>query len=290
MKGSAKVNGSFFEHNTDIGQNFLRDPAVARWMVSRGNIREGDAVLEVGPGTGMLTSCILESPCSRLDAVELDTRLKLPLESIALADERLLLHWADAVTFDYTSLEARPAHIIANLPYHITTPLIWRLLESFSDGGRLHMLLMIQREAADRLTSGAAARASNPLAITLAALGKVVLGRKVPRGAFKPMPRVDSAIVEIDLPGARYELPNNPAWRRLLAASFGQRRKTLVNNWTSALGLSRDACIAILEAEALPFLSRPEEIALDAWLSLHKNPAIMNHIKKTHVPQGGNGS
>ena len=272
------MKDDFFKHNTDIGQNFLRDRSVAEWMVNRAKLAPEDRVLEIGPGSGVLTEAILASDCASLEAVELDRRLAPQLEAIAASDARFRLHWGDAVVFDYNAIEssARPTKILANLPYHITTPLIWKLLESFShpDSPMRYMLLMVQREATDRISSGAGVRASNPLGITLAALGNAVAARKVPRGAFTPMPRVDSSVVEIALGGENASLPNDKSWRRLLAGSFSNRRKTLANNWGAAFGLPKTVAEGILQAHGLGKLARPEEISLETWLNLHKDPGL----------------
>ncbi len=258
----------FFKHNTDIGQNFLRDGSVVTWMIDRAKLAQGDRVLEVGPGEGILTRGILGTPCEHLDAIELDRRLRPPLEAIASEDGRLALHWGDAVQFDYAKLERPPTHAIANLPYHITTPLIWTLLETFSGSSLRYMLLMVQKEAADRISAGEKSREANPLGITLAALGHVAVARKVPRGAFSPIPRVDSAVVEIALSGERADLPRDKTWRRLLSGSFAQRRKTLINNWGS-LGIPRMDATEVLASHQLPPFSRPEELSLEKWLDLH---------------------
>ncbi len=237
-------------------------------MVKRAGIASADTVLEIGPGGGFLTKALLAADCAHLDAVEIDTRLRPDLEAIAATDSRLALHWADAVQFDYGTLASPPDKVVANLPYHITTPILWRLLESFSGRGTDYYLLMVQKEAADRIVSGAGVRESNPLGITLAAMGSATVGRKVPRGAFTPMPRVDSAIVEIRLSGDNVHLPRDRAWRRLLQGSFAQRRKTLINNWSAAFGVSKAATTETLAAHALPPLSRPEELRLESWLAL----------------------
>jgi 16S rRNA (adenine1518-N6/adenine1519-N6)-dimethyltransferase len=270
---------AFFKSNTDIGQNFLRDVSVAVWMVDRAGLCPSDVVLEIGPGAGVLTREILRSPCARLDAVELDVRLKSFLVPMAQRDERLVLHWADAVRFNYGSLLPEPTRVIANLPYHITTPLIWALLESFS-GVMGYMLLMTQREAAARLASGAGSRESGPLSVTLSALGEATVPRNVPRGAFSPAPRVESSIVEIRLTkrGERTSLPRDRIWRRLLAGSFAQRRKTLVRSWGSAFHMPRDASAGVLAGHGLPPLARPEELGVESWLSLFGDEKMRSFI------------
>lgn len=260
--------GERFRHNTDIGQNFLRDRSVVEWMIRRAGLAAGDRVLEIGPGEGILTEGILTTPCEKLDAIELDTRLRPKLEAMANRDARLTLHWADALRFDYSAIAPPPTHILANLPYHITTPLVWLLLENLAPRGTRYMLLMVQREAAQRLEAGAKSRVAAPLGITLAALGSVSVPRRVARGAFQPVPKVDSAIVEIVLSGKRSGLPRDRVWRRLLAASFATRRKTLVNNW-SAAGVPRETSERLLAAHGLGPLARPEELALQYWLALY---------------------
>jgi 16S rRNA (adenine1518-N6/adenine1519-N6)-dimethyltransferase len=241
-------------------------------MADRAGLAASDIVLEIGPGKGILTRELLKSPCARLDAVELDARLKDELEPIARQDRRLELYWADAVRFDYSKLSLPPTHVIANLPYHITTPVIWALLESLSVRALRYMLLMVQKEAAIRLTSGAASRESCPLGITLSAMGHISSPRRVPRSAFSPVPKVDSAIVEARLynngSNGRGTLPRDKIWRRLLSGSFAQRRKTLVNNWAGSFGMSKEQAGGLLASRDLPLRSRPEELPLEAWLAL----------------------
>lgn len=274
------MGGVSFQHNTDIGQNFLRDRSVVEWMVNRASLGPDDRVLEVGPGQGVLTEGILSAACASLDAVELDIRLRGDLEAICRRDDRLTLHWGDAVAFDYGTLAHAPTHVIANLPYHITTPLIWRLLEAFSGRGLRYMLLMVQMEAAQRIASAAGVRESNPLGVTIAALGGARVPRRVSRGAFSPMPRVDSAIVEVEFSGARAALPSDKRWRRMLAGSFALRRKTLINNWHAAFGIEKACASEILAYHALPPLSRPEEISLEGWLDFYGDDVLGALVEK----------
>lgn len=255
-----------FKHDTDIGQNFLRDRSVVEWIVARAGITEDDSIIEIGPGDGALTSALLASPAARVAAIEIDRRLAPFLEPLG-RDPRFDLIWGDAVRYDYRRLEA--TKVIANLPYHITTPVIARLLEDVADRAR-YMLLMVQLEAAQRLSCGAGSRESCPLGVTISAIGEAVIARRVPRGAFAPQPRVDSAIVEIKISDQRPHLPNDPSWRRLLAGSFAQRRKTLVNNWRSSFRVERERSEELLRSLSLPTSLRPEEASLDDWLAFHK--------------------
>ncbi|GHV27141.1 ribosomal RNA small subunit methyltransferase A [Synergistales bacterium] len=261
-----------FRHNTDIGQNFLRDRTAAAWMAERACLSENSRVLEIGPGDGVLTKEILKTPCARIDAVELDTRLSEYLEPLS-ADGRLSLHWGDALRFEYSSLSEPPDCVIANLPYHITTPLLWTLLEQLGKATR-YMLLMTQREAAVRIASGAGLRESCPLGVTLAAMSERSVVRHVPRGAFYPVPNVDSSVVEIIFTGEKArmrELARDRAWRRILSGSFALRRKTLVNNWAAAFHMPKDDAVSLLGEIGLGIRARAEELSMENWLALHKS-------------------
>jgi 16S rRNA (adenine1518-N6/adenine1519-N6)-dimethyltransferase len=269
-----------FRHNTDIGQNFLTDGSVVEWMTARANLGSSDFVLEIGAGGGMLTKGLIASGAARVDAVELDTRLKEYLEPIAASSPSLSLHWGDAVKFDYAGLPD-VTRIIANIPYHITTPLVWRLLEAYSGSAMNYMLLMVQAEAANRLSCGPGARMSNPLSITIAAMGRAETLRKVPRSSFRPAPRVDSAVVEIKLSGGEkmMKLPRDRVWRRLLAGSFAARRKTLANNWAISFHMPKARCEEILAAHALGPMTRPEELSLPDWIKLWEDDNLAAHVR-----------
>ena len=242
-------------------------------MAARAALSAADNVLEIGPGSGILTRVILAAGCGSLEAIEIDARLKEFLEPIAASEARLTVHWADAVRFDYSALRAAPTRVISNLPYHITTPVIRRLLEECPALGARYMLVMTQKEAAERLCCGAGARDSNPLSITIAALGHGSVVRKVPRTAFRPTPRVDSAIAEIiiDAPEERLGLPRDATWRRLLSGSFALRRKTLANNWKASFRMTRPHSAEILSRHGMSEMSRPEELSLGDWLALHSD-------------------
>lgn len=273
-----------FTHNTDIGQNFLIDGTIAAFMAERAELCEKDVVLEIGPGDGALTRALLRTPLSVLYALEVDERLRGCLENIASRDGRCRPVFCDALRFDYKSgLDALPSKIIANLPYHITTPLLWTLLEQLAPLGAEYMLLMVQKEAAARMASAAGHKDRSPLGITIEAMGEAEVLRLVPPSAFHPQPKVMSAIIEIRISKNR-NIANDKKWRRLLAASFSQRRKTLCNNWCAGLGasgMSRDKALEILSRHGLPPLARAEELPLEKWFGLMEDPAfVLNASEK----------
>lgn len=262
-----------FINNTDIGQNFLIDESVVAYTVKRAAVTPDDVILEIGPGGGILTRGLLSAGPRALYAVEVDERLRDGLEALASRDGRLRLFWGDAVRFDYRAeLPETPTKIVANLPYHITTPILWTFLEKLIPAGVGYMLLMVQLESAERIASPERSRARSPLGVTVEAMGGAEILRKVPPQAFRPQPRVNSALIEIKIERNR-GLANDRTWRVLLARSFTQRRKTLVNNWTACYAdIDRERALAILDAHGLSATARAEELPLEKWFELAKEP------------------
>lgn len=262
-----------FIHNTDIGQNFLIDRSIVDFMIGRAKLTPEDKVLEIGPGEGILTEGLLSTECSGVCTVELDTRLKHTIDMLAIKDSRLHPLWGDAVQFDYENkLPWMPNRVIANLPYHITTPLLWVFLEKLVPHGLDYMLLMVQLESAQRITSPHGHRERSPLGITVEAMGTSAILRNVPPSAFRPQPRVNSCIIEIKIEN-NSTLACDRTWRGLLARSFTQRRKTLVNNWISGYTeINREKAIEILERNGLKTTARAEELPLDVWQNLSREP------------------
>lgn len=262
-----------FINNTDIGQNFLIDESVVAYTVKRAAVTPDDVILEIGPGGGILTRGLLSAGPRALCAVEVDERLRDGLEALASRDGRLRLFWGDAVRFDYRAeLPETPTKIVANLPYHITTPILWAFLEKLIPAGVGYMLLMVQLESAERIASPERSRARSPLGVTVEAMGGAEILRKVPPQAFRPQPRVNSALIEIKIERNR-GLANDRTWRVLLARSFTQRRKTLVNNWTACYAdIDRERALAILDAHGLSATARAEELPLEKWFELAKEP------------------
>lgn len=248
-----------------LGQNFLVDRNVLADIVARADVRNGDVVLEVGPGHGVLTRALLERG-ARVHAVELDQRLRPELEALAAErGDRLSLVWGDAMRVDYEALSPLPNKVVANIPYNITTPLIWRLLALAPLSLNYH-LYMVQREAALRLTAPPGTKERYPLGVTLEVMGRATRVRSVPPSCFRPQPKVDSALAEIVLE-RRLELGRDGLWNGLLRRGFAHRRKTLMNNLKGFGGAN---WAELLARTGINPSARAEDLGGGAWLELHR--------------------
>ena len=249
-----------------FGQNFLIDSNILAEIISRSDLSENDCVLEVGIGHGVLTKAILAQNVKCLYAIELDERLKPEIENLAIGHENLKIFWADAVKFDYSKLNPFPNKIVANIPYNITTPLIWELLKYSSQGLKNH-LYMLQKESALRLTAPPDTKERYPLGITIEAMGHAKIIRNVSRNCFRPVPNVDSALVEIVI-NKNFELLNNDLWSELLHKSFSHRRKTLTNNLKDFHGININEILSELNINEN---IRAEDLECEEWLRIYEN-------------------
>jgi len=260
-----------FHASSRFGQNFLVDRNILRKIVKQADISGNDIILEIGPGKGILTRAILEAGCRRLYAVELDGRLEPFLADLNAIYPHLVIFWEDALKLNYPeSLTELPTKVIANIPYNITTPLIWRLLESLAPLGLKYLLLMVQRESAERLCAPPGSKDRYPLGITIEAMGSSRKIFNVPPGAFRPVPRVESAVIEIILERETH-LATSTFWRNLLRESFSQRRKTLVNNLArKGLPFSKEEISETMATCGLPPRIRAEELTTEDWIGFHR--------------------
>ncbi|WP_028874221.1 16S rRNA (adenine(1518)-N(6)/adenine(1519)-N(6))-dimethyltransferase RsmA [Tepidiphilus margaritifer] len=220
---SAEVQGH--RARKRFGQNFLRDPNTIRRIVAAIDPKPGEHLVEIGPGLGALTEPLIES-VGQLMAIELDRDLAARLRQ-RFPEERLRLIEGDALRFDFASLPA-PLRVVGNLPYNVSTPLLFHLAE-YAD--RIaDMTFMLQKEVVDRMAAEPGSAAYGRLSVMLQQRFAVRKCFDVPPGAFVPVPKVTSSIVRlIPLPVGTHALEDPERFSRLVAAAFNQRRKTLRN-------------------------------------------------------------
>jgi 16S rRNA (adenine1518-N6/adenine1519-N6)-dimethyltransferase len=211
-----------------FGQHFLHDPGAIERIVAAVSPGPADRLVEIGPGRGALTQALLQSPCRSLDAVEIDRDLAALLREAFAAQQRFTLHEADALRFDFTALarERGPLRVVGNLPYNISTPLLFHLLKSVQGITDLHV--MLQREVIERMAAAPGDGAYGRLTVMLAPWVAVKRLFDLGPGAFHPPPAVWSALARLTV-RPRPAFPVSPAFAAIVAAAFAHRRKTLRN-------------------------------------------------------------
>lgn len=249
------------------GQNFLRDPSVHAAITAAARLGPDDRVVEIGAGLGTLTAHLLQTG-AEVWAIERDRDLCHVLRAELGEHPRLRLLEADAVRFDYTSAAGeRPPVIVGNLPYHLTGPLLFRLLEAQAVTGS--WVVMIQKEVADRLCAAPGSKTYGGITAALSRVRDIVGVTRVPPGAFLPPPKVDSAVIRLDPRAApRGEVGSERGYLALVRAAFQRRRKTLLNA-LAGLG-SRERALAWCEQAGVDPRLRPERLGPEQFAALQR--------------------
>ena len=241
-----------------FGQHFLHDPAAIRRIVAALAPRPGDHLVEIGPGRGALTRLLLECADCTLDAIEIDRDLAAQLAASFAGDARHSLHVADALEFDFTGLAAQRGgrlRIVGNLPYNISTPLLFRLL-AHADA-ILDAHVMLQREVVARLAAQPGGADYGRLTVMLAPRLSIERLFDLGPGAFQPPPRVWSAVAHLTvLTEPRFAV--SPRYAEVVAAAFAHRRKTLRNALGRLLSGAEIAACG-LDPRARPETLTPQE-------------------------------
>jgi len=251
-----------------FGQHFLTDPGVVDAIIRAVSPARSDTIVEIGPGQGALTDALAAS-AGQLHAVELDRDLAAALRRKYGDRPNVTIHEADVLDFDFASI-GENLRIVGNLPYNISTPLLFRLLKF-----RAHILdmhFMLQKEVVERMAAGPGSKAYGRLGIMLGCHLNIESLFDVERTAFSPPPAVTSAVVRLDpLPDGEYVIDDEAAMSTLVATAFMQRRKTLRNSLKSVAGKDD------FEAVGIDAGLRPEQIAIADYI------ALSNHLgrKKT---------
>lgn len=212
-----------------FGQHFLHDPAIIARIAAAVALQPEDAAVEIGPGHGALTAALLPA-VRRLDAIEIDRDLIAALRARFAAEAGLVLHEGDALEFDWAALareRGRRLRLIGNLPYNISTPLLFRLLQSSAAIFDMHV--MLQREVVDRILAPPGTAAYGRLTVMLAPRLERARVLNIGAGAFRPAPKVASSVVRLRVLDAPPPWSQSPQYAAIVAAAFGQRRKTLRN-------------------------------------------------------------
>jgi len=248
------------------GQNFLDDPAVLRDIVQAARLGPDSVVVELGAGLGHLTRALLETG-ARVVAVERDRDMLGILEE--LKAERLSVVAAHAARIDLAKVAGtRPLVLVGNLPYHLTSSILFEVMEQHSD--LLRCVFTVQKEVAERVAAGEGARSGGILTVLLGVWFDASIVRTVPAAAFHPPPKVDSAVLLLEHRATpRAEVGEEPWFRKVVKAAFSHRRKTLLNSLQSDRELGDAARIrASLSAAGIEPTRRAETLEVAEFARL----------------------
>jgi 16S rRNA (adenine1518-N6/adenine1519-N6)-dimethyltransferase len=257
-----------------LGQNFLVDRGVVEKIIAIVSPRPDETIIEIGPGSGALTSCLLETT-GRLVAVEFDRDLVPALREKFAGAANLHLIEADALTTDFCAAiaPAQRARVVANLPYNIATAVLQRLIEQRSCLSE--MTLMLQREVVDRITAEAGSSERGYLSVLVEAYCEAEKLFDVAPQAFRPVPKVWSTVVSLRVrPKIAAEVNDEALLWKIVSAGFAQRRKTILNNLREApasiqeLLKKRGGASIVLCDACIPPLRRAETLTLEEWAML----------------------
>lgn len=248
-----------------LGQNFLQDPLALEDIISAAEIQPTDTVLEIGPGLGSLTR-YLAVAAREVVAVELDPNLLPPLKAVLAPYPNIRLIHGDILKLSPKDLITEKDYIVAaNIPYYITSAVIRHLLEGEAKPRRI--VLTVQKEVAGRIC--AKPGDMSLLALSVQVYGEPRIAARIPADAFFPAPKVDSAVLCVDIypsPLIRPELLHT--FFKLIKAGFSQKRKTLRNSLSSGLHISPTDAADLLTRAHIDPQRRAETLSIDEWRTL----------------------
>ncbi len=255
-----------------FGQNFLIDQNIVRKIVARAAIRSDEVVLEIGPGRGALTGALCQA-ASRVLAIEIDAELFEYLQGKLKQYRTLELHLGDALAYPYDALPPCTV-VVANLPYNVSTPLLFKLFEARASIDR--MILMLQLEVAHRIVGKTGTREYGVLSVIAQYFAEVKLAFKVPRTCFRPRPDVESAIIEMRFkPMSDLGTQNDiEQFIRVVKAAFGHRRKTLFNAMRDA-GMAVDVIESAFNRAGIRGGNRAETLTVEDFQRLTRSLSFL---------------
>lgn len=248
-----------------LGQNFLFDTNLLRAICNDGDVEKNDIVLEIGSGAGTLTSVLAENS-QKVISFEVDKELIPILEEKKKAHPNIEFCFQDFMDADVESLFVGKARVVANIPYYITTPIIFKLVEHIEKFKSI--LVLIQKEVAERFSANCGNKDYGITSVILQSIFDVSIPRIVKKECFTPSPKVDSALCKL-VPHNRYSISNFEEFKKFVHLAFSMRRKTLVNNLKN--GFEKEKIVEVLLKFGFKETVRPEEINVENFINIFEN-------------------
>ncbi len=257
--------GAFPPTRKSLGQHFLTDRRILGRIADALHLTGGETVLEIGPGRGALTD-ILADRAGRVIAIEYDRALADLLRQRYAKRGNVLIAEADVLAVSLGELAAGPYVLVGNVPYYITTPILFHALAAPRAERSVYL---VQREVADRLSAAPGTKEYGGLTVNLAAVARAETLFRVPAGAFSPAPKVESAVVRITPLATPLVAPEEErALRTLVQSAFGMRRKQMRRVVRSLHGLDAEQADALLAAAGVEPEVRPETLTPEQFVAL----------------------
>lgn len=267
-----------FRFSKSLGQNFLIDGNIVRNIVKGANISKDDYVLEIGPGIGTLTE-ELAINAKKVVSVELDKKLLPILEYTLSKYDNVEIVNGDILKIDVKGLideklGGGPVKVVANLPYYVTTPIIARLIED--DLNIESITVMVQKEVADRMVAGPGNKQYGSLTVFVNFYSEPRILLTVPKTVFMPQPKVDSAVIRLNIKENNTDV-DRKLFFKVVKAAFSQRRKTILNSLSNKdLGLDKEKTKEILEKCNISPNERAENLKIEDFIKISKTLPSLN--------------
>lgn len=262
QKSEEKLTNSI-NFKKSLGQNFLFDKNLLNAIANDGDVSSDDLVLEIGAGAGTLTE-VLASKANRVISFEIDKSLIPILEEKKNHCGNIEFHYQDFMEADVESLFDGKARVVANIPYYITTPIIFRLVEHIEKFKSI--LVLIQKEVAERFAGSHGSKEYGVTSVILQSIFNVSIPRIVRKECFTPAPKIDSALCKL-VPHDKYKISNFDKFRDFVHLAFSMRRKTLINNLKSKF--DKDKIVSALVKLNYLETVRPEDVGVENFVKLY---------------------
>ncbi len=257
-----------FKFNKSFGQNFIFDTNLLKAIANDAEINKNSEVLEIGTGAATLTK-ILGEQSKLVVTYEVDKNLQPIIADNLQNTNNVVVKFGDILKQKMVDIESNFSdeyRMVANLPYYITTPIIFKFLE---ESKKLKsMVIMVQKEVAERLCAKEGTENYGAITASINLWGNAQITRIVKRNMFVPAPNVDSAIVKIDYQKDKYQIKDLELTKQVIKAAFNMRRKTLANNLKTSFGLSADAIAELLAQCGLNEKIRGENLSTKQFVDL----------------------
>ena len=245
-----------------LGQNFLFDKNLLRAIVADGLVEKNDVVLEIGAGAGTLTGMLAEN-AKKVISFEIDNSLIPILNEVKNKHDNIEFYFQDFMDAKIENLFEGKARVVANIPYYITTPIIFRLVENLEKFSSI--LVLIQKEVAERFAGIHGTKDYGITSVILQSIFDITIPRIVRKECFTPAPKIDSALCLL-IPHNRYQFADFEKFKNFIHLAFSMRRKTLVNNLKSKY--DKDSIVRVLNKFNYSETVRPEEVSVENFIKM----------------------